>query len=170
LDYLEKAFDDAKYGHYSREPFLDISIPSVVDPGVAPQGKHVMSAYVLFAPYHLKTGDWNGIKNEFAENVTKTIEQYAPGFTSSIIHRHVITPLDLENEYGLTEGNIHHGEISLDQIFFMRPVPGYSRYRTPISNLYLCGASAHPGGGVTGLPGSLAANEILSDFRANKIR
>lgn len=169
MDYLEKAFDDAKYGSYSREPFIDITIPSVVDPTVAPTGKHVMSAYVLFAPYHLRSGNWNDLKGKFADNVVKTIEEYAPGFSSSILHRNVITPMDLETEYGLTEGHIHHGELSLDQVFFMRPVPGYSRYRTPVARLYLCGAAAHPGGGVTGLPGSLAAGEILSDFRSGKI-
>jgi phytoene dehydrogenase-like protein len=168
MNYLERAFDDAKYGEYSRAPFLEIAIPSVVDPTVAPEGKHVMSTYVLFAPYHLKHGNWNAVREQFGDSVVNTVNQYAPGFAESILHRQVITPLDLEQEYGLTEGHIHHGELSLDQLFYMRPVPGYSHYRTPIRNLYLCGASTHPGGGVTGIPGSLAAREILTDLRSGK--
>lgn len=166
MDYLERAFEDAKSGRYSRAPFLDIGIPSVVDPSVAPAGKHLMSIYAMYAPYHLKEGDWNEKRDEFGDVVLKTLEEYAPGISSSVLHRQVITPLDLETEYGLTEGNIHQAEISLDQIFYMRPVSGYSRYRTPVTGLYLCGATAHPGGGVTGLPGSLAAGEILSDFKS----
>jgi len=169
MDYLERAFDDAKYGNYSKAPYLDIAIPSVVDSSIAPAGKHVMSVYVLFAPYHLKQSDWNAKRDEFGNNVIRTIEEYAPGFTESILHKQVITPLDLETEYGLTEGHIHHGELSLDQILFMRPVPGFSRYRTPIEGLYLCGAAAHPGGGVTGLPGSISAGEILADFKSGKV-
>jgi phytoene dehydrogenase-like protein len=165
LDYLERAFDDAKYGRYSRSPFLEIAIPTAVDSSLAPSGKHVMSVYVLFAPYHLKEGNWKEKREEFGDNVVKTIEQYAPGFSNTILKRQVITPLDLETEFGMTEGHIHHGEISLDQIMFMRPVPGYSRYRTPIEGLYLCGAAAHPGGGVTGIPGALAAEQMLSDLR-----
>jgi phytoene dehydrogenase-like protein len=165
MDYLEKAFDDAKYGRPSKAPFLDIAIPSVVDSSIAPHGKHVMSVYALFAPYHLKEGDWNQKREEFGDTVVKTIEAYAPGFSNLILHRQVITPLDLENEFGLTEGNINQGEMSLDQIMFMRPISGYSRYKTPIENLYLCGAATHPGGGVTGIPGSLAATQILSDWK-----
>jgi phytoene dehydrogenase-like protein len=113
----------------------------------------------------LKEGTWKEKRDEFADNVVKTIEQYAPGFSNLILHRQVITPLDLETEFGMTEGHIHHGELSLDQIMFMRPVSGYSRYRTPVEGLYLCGAAAHPGGGVTGIPGSLAAEQMLSDLR-----
>lgn len=169
MDYLEHAFDDAKYGDFSKAPFLDIGIPSVVDSTVAPAGKHVMSVYVMYAPYHLASGDWNAKKDALGDTVIKTLEEYAPGISSSILHRQIVTPLDLETEFGLTEGNINHAEISLDQIMFMRPVSGYSRYRTPVERLYLCGAAAHPGGGVTGLPGSLAAREILSDFKSNKI-
>jgi len=163
MNYLERAFDDAKYGEYSRAPFLDIVVPSVADSSLAPSGKHVMSVYCLFAPYHLRNGDWNAMRELFGDVVVQTIEHYAPGFSDSIIHRHVVTPLDLERIYGLTEGHVHHQELSLDQIFFMRPVPGYSHYRTPIENLYMCGASTHPGGGVTGIPGSLAAQAVLED-------
>jgi phytoene dehydrogenase-like protein len=164
MNYLERAFDDAKYGEYSRAPFLDIAIPSVVDSSLAPAGKHVMSVYCLFAPYNLRNGDWNAMRESFGDVVVQTIENYAPGFSDSVLHRQVITPLDLERVYALTGGHVHHAELSLDQIFFMRPVPGYSHYRTPIQNLYMCGAAAHPGGGVTGIPGSLAAQAILSDF------
>ena len=164
VDYLERAFDDAKYGDFSKAPFLDIAIPTVIDSTLAPEGKHVMSVYVMFAPYHLKQGDWNQKRDALGDTVLKTIEQYAPGFTSTVLHRQVITPLDLETEYGMTEGHINHGEHALDQIMFMRPVPGYARYRTPIRNLYLCSATAHPGGGVTGLPGYLASQAVLADF------
>ena len=164
MNYLERAFDDAKYGEYSRAPFLEISVPTVVDSSLAPEGKHVMSVYCLFAPYHLKNGDWNAMRELFGDVVVQTIENYAPGFSDLILHRQVITPLDLERIYGLTEGHVHHSELSLDQIFFMRPVPGYSDHRTPIENLYMCGAATHPGGGVTGIPGTLAAQTILSDM------
>jgi len=163
MNYLERAFDDAKYGEYSRAPFLDIAIPSVVDSTLAPEGKHVMSVYCLFAPYHLRNGDWNAMRELLGDVVVQTIENYAPGFSESILHRQVITPLDLERIYGLTEGHVHHQELSLDQIFFMRPVAGYSHYRTPVQNLYMCSAATHPGGGVTGIPGTLAAQAILSD-------
>jgi phytoene dehydrogenase-like protein len=165
MNYLERAFDDAKYGEYSRAPFLDIVIPSVVDNTIAPEGKHVMSVYVLFAPYHLQHGDWNAMRELLGDLVVQTIESYAPGFSDLILHRQVLTPLDLEQTYGLTEGHVHQGEMSLDQVFFMRPVPGYGRYRSPIDNLYLCGAATHPGGGVTGIPGSLAAREILRNSK-----
>lgn len=164
MNYLERAFDDAKYGEYSRAPFLDIAIPSVIDSSLAPEGKHVMSVYCLFAPYHLRNGDWNAMRELFGDLVVQTIENYAPGFSDSILHRQVITPLDLERVYGLTEGHVHHQELSLDQIFFMRPVAGYSHYRTPVQNLYMCSAATHPGGGVTGIPGTLAAQAILSDL------
>ncbi len=164
MNYLERAFDDAKYGEYSRAPFLDIAVPSVVDSSLAPEGNHVMSVYCLFAPYHLRNGDWNAMRELFGDLVVQTIENYAPGFSDSILHRQVITPLDLERIYGLTEGHVHHQELTLDQIFFMRPVPGYSHYRTPVQNLYMCSAATHPGGGVTGIPGTLAAQAILSDL------
>ena len=164
MNYLERAFDDAKYGEYSRAPFLEISIPTVADSTLAPAGKHVMSVYCLYAPYHLRNGDWNAMRELFGDLVTQTIENYAPGFSDLVLHRQVITPLDLERIYGLTEGHVHHSELSLDQIFFMRPVPGHSDYRTPIENLYMCGAATHPGGGVTGIPGTLAAETILSDL------
>jgi phytoene dehydrogenase-like protein len=164
LEYLERAYDDAKYGDISKRPFLEITIPSVVDPSLAPRGKHVMSVLMQYAPYRLKNGDWGTKREELGDLVVDTINEYAPNFKDSILHRQVLTPLDLEEIYGLAEGNIYHGEMALDQLFLMRPVPGWARYRTPIKNLYLCGASAHPGGGITGAPGYNAAREILKDW------
>jgi phytoene dehydrogenase-like protein len=168
IDELERAFDDAKYGSYSKRPFLEIAIPSLKDPSLAPAGKHVMSVFMQYAPYHLKEGSWKERREELGDHVVNTIGEYAPNFKDSILHRQVLTPLDLEEIYGLTEGNINHGEMSLDQLFVMRPVPGWARYRTPVKNLYLCGATTHPGGGVTGLPGYNAAREILKDWRDRK--
>lgn len=165
IDYLERAFDDAKYGSFSKKPFLEIVIPSVTDLSLAPPGKHVMSVLMQYAPYHLRNGDWKEKREELGNLVVDTINEYAPNFKNSILHRQVLTPLDLEEIYGLTEGNIYHGEMTLDQLFFMRPIPGWARYRTPIKNLYLCSASTHPGGGVTGVPGYNAAREILKDRR-----
>ena len=161
LDYLERAADDAKYGRFSPEPFLEITIPSVADPSLAPAGKHVMSVWMQYAPYHLKNSTWNAQREALGDLVVNVVEAYAPGFKNSILHRHVLTPLDLEQTFGVTEGHIYHAEIALDQIFFMRPIPGWARYRTPIQNLYLCGSGTHPGGAISGLPGHYAAKEIL---------
>jgi phytoene dehydrogenase-like protein len=161
LDYLERAADDAKYGRFSRQPFLEITIPSIADPSLAPAGKHVMSVWMQSAPYRLRESNWNDQRDALGDAVVGSIEDYAPGFKNSILHRQVLTPLDLEEMYGLTEGHPYHTEMSLDQIFFMRPVPGWARYRTPIDNLYLCGSGTHPGGPITGLPGYYAAKEIL---------
>jgi phytoene dehydrogenase-like protein len=168
IDYLERAYDDAKYGNFSRRPYLDIVIPSTIDPTMAPPGKHVMSIFVQYAPYHLKEGSWPELKEKFGDNVIDTLAEYAPNIKNIILHRQVVTPWDLEREYGLTEGNIFHGELALDQLFFMRPVPGWARYRTPIAGLYLCAAGTHPGGGVMGASGRLAALELLKD--SNKRR
>ncbi len=165
IDYLERAYDDAKYGNYSRRPYLDIIIPSTIDPSMAPAGKHVMSIFVQYAPYHLKDGNWEDKREAFGDNVIDTLSEYAPNLKDIILHRQVVTPWDMEREFGLTEGNIFHGELSLNQLFFLRPVPGWARYRTPIKNLYMCGAGTHPGGGVTGGSGRLAALEILKDWK-----
>ena len=162
VDYLERAADDAKYGRYSQQPFLEITIPSVADPTVAPTGKHVMSVWAQAAPYHLAKGNWTDERERFAEIVTAAFEEYAPGFRNLILHRQTLTPLDLEQDFALTEGHLYHGELALDQILFMRPIPGWARYRTPIENLYLCGSGCSPGGGITGLPGYYAANTILT--------
>jgi len=164
IDYLERAFDDAKYGDYSREPYMDITIPSVTDPSLAPAGSHVMSVYVQFAPYRLKEGDWSSRREEFADHVLKVLAEYAPDLPERVINRQVITPQDLERDYGLTGGHVLHGEMALDQLFTFRPLIGWARYRTPIEGLYLCGAGTHPGGGVTGAPGANASREILKDL------
>lgn len=165
IDYLEKAFDAAKYGDYSPRPYLDISIPSLLDPELAPQGAQVMSVYVQYAPYKLKEGDWNSRREEFADNVINVINDHAANFKELIVARQVITPLDLEQTYGMSGGHIHHGEQSLDQSFTFRPVIGCAQYRTPIMGLYLCGAGTHPGGGVSGRPGANAAREIIKDLK-----
>lgn len=166
IDYLERAFDAAKYGDFSPEPYLDITIPTLTDPGLAPEGRHVMSVHVQFAPYNLKRGDWPARREELGDAVVKTLGVYAPGLDNLILGRQVITPLDLEQSYGLSGGHMHHGEMSLDQFYTFRPVVGWAQYRTPVSRLYLCGAGAHPGGGLTGAPGSIAAREILRDLKS----
>lgn len=160
-DYLERAYDDAKYGEFSKRPYMDVIIPSLIDPGMAPPGKHVMSCFVQYAPYALN-GGWNDEKREaFGDTVIDTLSEYAPNLRSAIIHRQVLTPQDMEDEFGLTGGNIFHGELSLQQLFFLRPAPRWANYRTPVRGLYLCGSGAHPGGGICGGPGRLAALEIL---------
>ncbi len=164
VKYVERAYDDAKYGRPSERPFLEVSIPSVTDPGLAESGRHVVSIVAQYAPSHLKDGTWDAARREaLSDTVVRTLAEYAPNLESAILHRYVTTPLDLEETYGLTAGNIYHGEHTLDQLFFMRPVPGFARYRTPIEGLYMCGAGTHPGGGVTGMPGYNAAREILRD-------
>jgi phytoene dehydrogenase-like protein len=166
VEYMEKAYDDAKYGNYSRHPYIDMVIPTLTDPSVAPPGKHIMSCFVQYAPFKLRPGlNWDDQKQAFGDNVINTIAEYAPNIKDIILHRQVLTPLDLEREFGLTEGNIFQGELSLEQLFFLRPVPGWAQYRTPIKNLYMCGSATHPGGGIMGANGRLAALEILKDYR-----
>jgi phytoene dehydrogenase-like protein len=169
IDFLERAFDAAKYGDFSPEPYMDITIPSLLDSSLAPEGKHVMSIHVQFAPYNLKEGDWNSRREEFADNVIDQLSKYATNLKELIVARHVITPLDLERTYGLSGGHIFHGEHSLDQFFTFRPLIGWAQYRTPIKGLYLCGAGAHPGGGVTGGPGANSSREIIKDFKSSKL-
>ncbi|MCS6978446.1 MAG: NAD(P)/FAD-dependent oxidoreductase, partial [Gemmatales bacterium] len=163
LEYMERAFDDAKYGQPSQNPILECTIPSVVDPTVAPEGKHVMSLFVQYAPYALREKSWDEIKDSFADRCFAILDQYAPNFSRSVLHRQVLLPLDLERTFGLTGGNIFQGAMTLGQLFFLRPVPGWAKYRTPIRGLYLCGAATHPGGGVMGACGYNAAREILRD-------
>ena len=164
VDYMERAYDDAKYGQYSRKPYIDIVIPSLTDPSVAPPGKHVLSCFVQYAPYKLRPGlDWDQEREKFGDAVINTLAEHAPNIKDIIVGRQVLTPLDLEREFGLSEGNIFQGELSLEQLFFLRPVPGWAQYRTPIKNLYLCGSATHPGGGIMGASGRLAALEILKD-------
>jgi len=164
IDYLERAFDAAKYGDFSSAPYMDVTIPSLTDPSLAPDGAHVMSIHVQFAPYNLKEGDWNSRRDEFGDAVINQLENYAPGLKDLIVARQVITPLDLEQTHGLSGGHIMHGEQSLDQFFTFRPLIGWAQYRTPIKSLYLCGAGTHPGGGITGGPGANAAREIIKDL------
>jgi phytoene dehydrogenase-like protein len=166
IDYLERAFDSAKYGDFSPQPHMDIAIPSLSDGSLAPNGAHVMSIHAQFAPYHLKNGDWQARKEELGNTVVNVLSDYANNLKELIVDRQVITPLDLEETYGLSGGQIHHGEMSLDQLFAFRPLIGWARYRTPIRSLYLCGAGTHPGGGVTGIPGLNASREIIKDLKA----
>jgi phytoene dehydrogenase-like protein len=168
IDYLERAFDAAKYGDFSPEPYLDVTIPTLNDSALAPDGKHVASVYAQFAPYDLKDGDWGSRADEFTAAIIRTLSAYAPGLEDSIIGAQLITPRDLETVYGLAGGHPLHGEMSLDQFYTFRPVIGWAQYRTPIKNLYLCGAGTHPGGGVTGAPGANAAREILKDLKRGK--
>ena len=165
LDYVQKAFDCTKYGEYSRFPYLDLLIPTLSDPSLAPAGQHLLSITAKYAPYALDEGDWSAQKQAFADVVIDTLAEYAPNIRDVITDRAVLVPSDLERVYGLPEGNPNHGEMTLDQFFHMRPIPGYARYRTPIAGLYLCGAGTHPGGGVTGIPGQNAAREILKDSK-----
>jgi hypothetical protein len=160
-DYIERAFDDAKYGQPSQRPILECTIPSVVDPTVAPPGEHLMSIFVQYAPYQLRGATWDDLRESFADRCFALLNEYAPNFQRSVLARQVLTPLDLERTFNLTGGNIFQGAMTLNQLFVCRPVPGFADYRTPISGLYLCGAAAHPGGGVMGAAGANAAREIL---------
>jgi phytoene dehydrogenase-like protein len=160
IDYLERAFDSSKYGNFSPHPYLEATIPSLTDPTLAPEGKHVMSIYMQYAPYKLK-GDWESQRKALGQTVVQTLAQYAPNLPEMILTHQIITPQDLEEVYGLTGGQIFHGELALDQFFTMRPLLDWARYRTPIQNLYLCGSGTHPGAGLTGGSGANAAREIL---------
>ena len=165
IAYLQRAFDCTKYGRPSDAPYLDIVIPTVADPSLAPSGKHIMSVTVKYTPYALRNGDWGSKGQEIAKLVVDTIAEYAANFRGLIIDQVMISPSDMETVYDLPEGNTNHGDMTLDQFFHMRPIPGYARYRTPVEGVYLCGAGCHPGGGVTGLPGRNAAREILKDAK-----
>ena len=169
VEYMERAYDDAKYGRYSRRPYIDMVIPTLTDPSVAPPGKHILSCFVQYAPYHLKEGTWNEKREEFGDTVVDTISEYAPNLKKLILHRQVLTPLDIEEKFGLTEGNIFQGELTLEQLFFLRPAPGWAQYRTPVRNLYMCGSATHPGGGIMGAPGLNAAQMILADWKRGRI-
>jgi phytoene dehydrogenase-like protein len=163
-DFMEQAYDDAKYDDYSKRPFLECIIPTTVDPTMAPPGKHVMSIFVQYASYNMPThGNHDQQREAFGNAVINTLAEFAPNIKDIILHKQVLTPWDIEDQMGLTEGNIFHGELTLDQLFFLRPVPGWANYRTPIRNYYQCGSGVHPGGGITGGPGRLAALEIMKD-------
>ena len=163
VDYIERAFDCSKYGRLSDRPWLEAVIPSLSDSTLAPDGKHVMSIYMQWAPYRLREGDWDSLREPLGDLVIRTLAEYAPDLPARVLAREVVTPLDLERTYGLTGGQIFHGEHSLDQVFTMRPVLGWAQHRTPIRGLYLCGAGTHPGGGLSGGPGAHAARVVLSD-------
>jgi phytoene dehydrogenase-like protein len=165
LDYIERAFDDARAGRPSASPVLECTIPSVVDPSVAPPGRHVMQIFVQYAPYRLAEGTWDARKEAFGDRCVEILETYAPGFARSVLHREVLTPVDIERRFGLTGGNIFQGAMGLHQLAFMRPIPGWAAYRTPVRDLWMCGAATHPGGGVMGACGYNAAREILREGR-----
>jgi len=162
---MERAYDDWKEGTWSRAPYIDMLIPSQIDPTMAPDGKHYMSVFVQYCPYELASGPWDAQKRQaFGDTVIDTIARHSPNFKSLILHAEIRTPWDIEREVGLTEGNIFQGELTMDQLLFNRPIPGYAQYRTPLQGLYLCGSSTHPGGGVMGAPGANAANAVLRDL------
>jgi phytoene dehydrogenase-like protein len=166
VDYMERAYDQAKYGEFSRRPYMDMVIPTLTDTSIAPPGKHILSCFVQYAPYHLRgagpqSGDWDQQRDAFGDTVIDTIAEYAPNIRDIILHRQVLTPLDLERDFGLTEGNIFQGELTLEQLFFSRPVPGWAQYTTPIRNLWMCGSATHPGGGIMGAPARNCALRIL---------
>jgi phytoene dehydrogenase-like protein len=163
LDFAERCYDVAKRGEIPEELWVDCVVASNVDPTLAPAGRHVMTCFVQYVPYRLRSGTWDECRERLGDRVVRKIAEYAPNVAGAVLARQVLTPLDLERTYGLTEGNIFHGDLSLDQLFFMRPVPGFSQYRSPLEGLYLCGAGAHPGGGVTGAPGHNAARQVLRD-------
>jgi len=165
IDYLERAFDSSKYGEISPAPYLDIAFPSIHDPTMAPAGRHVMSVHMQYAPFKLRFGSWDALEGVVAGTVLRTLENHAPGISSLVEHRQVITPLALEQDFGLTGGHIHHGELALDQLFTMRPTLGWADYTTPIDGLYLCGSGTHPGNGLTGASGHNAARRILKGSR-----
>jgi hypothetical protein len=163
MEYLERAFDEGKYGWYSSRPYLDCAIQSTIDPDMAPPGKHVMSCFVQYAPYHLKGSDWDTERQNLGDTIQRTVESFFPGFSDLILHREVVPPLDIERGPGLSEGNIFAGEFLAPQMYSFRPAPGYADYRTPITGYYQCGSGTHPGGCVMGAPGKMAAQRIVKD-------
>jgi Phytoene dehydrogenase and related proteins len=170
LEFAERCYDIAKFGEIPEELWVDCVVSSNADPSLAPAGKHILTCFVQYVPYHLRQGTWDENRELLGDRVVKKIAEYAPNVPGAILARQVLTPLDLERTYGLTEGNIFHGDLRLEQLFFMRPVPGWSQYRTPVDGLYLCGAGAHPGGGVTGAPGRNAAHQALRDWKKGRLQ
>jgi phytoene dehydrogenase-like protein len=168
LEFAERCYDVAKFGEIPEQLWVDCVVASNADPSLAPPGKHIMTCFVQYVPYKLREGNWDEQRELLGDRVVKKIGEYAPNVPGAILARHILTPLDLERTYGLTEGNIFHGDLNLEQLFFMRPVPGWSQYRMPIQGLYLCGAGAHPGGGVTGAPGRNAARQALRDWKRGR--
>jgi phytoene dehydrogenase-like protein len=165
IDYLERAYDQAKYGDFSERPYINAVIPSLSDPSVAPPGKHVLSCFVQYAPYKIKEGPehWPERREAFGDAVIDTLAEYVPNIRDLILYKQVLSPWDLEQQFGLSEGNIFHGELSLEQLAFLRPAPGWAHYKTPVQNLWLCSSGAHPGGGLMGAPGALCARRMLAE-------
>ena len=163
MEYIEHAYDDAKYGWYSKRPYIDCAIQSTIDADMAPPGKHVMSSFIAYTPYKLRDSDWDTERQNLGDAVQATFESFFPGFGDLVLQREVVTPLDIERTVGLSEGNIFGGEFLAPQMYFFRPAPGWSQYRTPIDGYYQCGSGTHPGGCVMGAPGKLAAERILKD-------
>jgi phytoene dehydrogenase-like protein len=163
VEYIERAWDDAKYGKPSQNPLVEMTIPTMYDPSLAPPGRHIMGIFLQYAPYTLLGTTWDEQREPYADRILQVIQEYCPNIRSIVLERQTLTPLDLERRFGITGGNIFHGEMSLDQMFVLRPVAGWAKYRTPIKSLYLCGSGAHPGGGVMGAPGHNAAQAILKD-------
>ena len=170
LEFAERCYDIAKFGEIPEELWVDCVVSSNADASLAPAGKHILTCFVQYVPYHLREGNWDEKRELLGDRVVKKIAEYAPNVPNAIVARQVLTPLDLERTYGLTEGNIFHGDLRLEQLFFMRPVSGWSQYRTPVDGLYLCGAGAHPGGGVTGAPGHNAAHQVLRDWKKGRFK
>jgi phytoene dehydrogenase-like protein len=170
LQFAERCYDIAKFGDIPEELWVDCVVSSNADSSLAPPGKHILTCFVQYVPYHLREGNWDENREVLGDRVVKKIAEYAPNVPASVSARQVLTPLDLERTYGLTEGNIFHGDLRLEQLFFMRPVPGWAQYRTPVAGLYLCGAGAHPGGGVTGAPGRNAAHQALRDWKKGRFK
>jgi phytoene dehydrogenase-like protein len=170
LEFAERCYDIAKFGEIPEELWVDCVVSSNADDSLAPPGKHILTCFVQYVPYHLRQGNWDDQRELLGNRVVKKIAEYAPNVPNAMETLQVLTPLDLERTYGLTEGNIFHGDLRLEQLFFMRPVPGWAQYRTPIDGLYLCGAGAHPGGGVTGAPGRNAARQALRDWKKGSFK
>jgi phytoene dehydrogenase-like protein len=170
VNYLERAWDDAKYGRTSAEPYVELVLPTVLEPSLAPPGKHLALCFTQFGPYELAEGSWDTEREIYGKRIVSLLDEYMPGFAGSVEHMEVLSPPDLEARYGLIGGNIMHGELSIDQMFSFRPVPGYADYRTPVERLYLCGSGTHPGGGVMAVPGRNAAMAVLRDVRRGRFR
>lgn len=170
VEYLERAWDDAKYGRTSRHPYVEMVFPTAHEPGLAPDGGHIALAFTQYGPYELADGSWDTERDAYGRRVVATLEEYCPGVTGSVLHTEVLAPPDIEAQYGLLGGNIFQGEMSPDQMFSLRPIFGYGDYRTPITGVYLCGSGTHPGGGVLAAPARNAARTILADVRRERLR
>jgi phytoene dehydrogenase-like protein len=170
LEYLERAWDDAKYGRCSEHPYMEVVFPTVFEPELAPKGKHIALCYTQFGPYELREGTWETEREAYGKKIVSTLDEYCPGFEDSVEHMEVLAPPDIEARFGLIGGNIMQGEMAVDQMFSFRPIPGYGDYTTPVSGLYLCGSGTHPGGGVSGTPGRNCAHAVVRDRKRKRLR